>query len=33
MEVHENLMFGYALPLLQLFKGGANGFPESVVTL
>jgi hypothetical protein len=27
------LMFGGALPLLQLFKGGANGFPESAVTV
>jgi len=27
------LMFGGALSLLQSFKGGANGFPQSMVTL
>jgi hypothetical protein len=27
------LMFRGALSLLQSFKGGANGFPESMVTL
>jgi len=27
------LMFGGDPSLLQLFKGGANGFPESMVTL
>jgi len=29
----QKLMFGGALSLLQSFKGGANRFPESMVTL
>ena len=29
----QKLMFGDALSLLQSFKGGASGFPESMVTL
>ena len=33
MEVHKKLMFAGALSLLLSFKGGANTFPESVVTL
>ena len=29
----QKLIFAGALSLLQSFKGGANGFPRSVVTL
>jgi hypothetical protein len=29
----KKFMFASALSLLQSFKGGANGFPEFVVTL
>ena len=32
-ESSQKLMFGGALSHLQLFKGGANGFPESMVML
>ena len=28
----QKFMFANAISLLQLFKGGANGFPEFVVT-